>query len=69
MLVAMGTLCISHRRSRFCSVRLAASAFSGSRKNSTSSETEQEQRKYHLRAMLVREMRTMPERGDPEDEF
>ena len=35
----------------------------------TSSETEQEQRKYHLRAMLVREMRTMPERGDPEDEF
>ena len=28
-----------------------------------------EQRKYHLRAMLVREMRTMPERGDPEDEF
>ena len=35
----------------------------------TSSETEREQRKYHLRAMLVREMRTMPERGDPEDEF
>ena len=35
----------------------------------TSSETEQEQRKYHLRSMLVREMRTMPERGDPEDEF
>lgn len=35
----------------------------------TGSETEQEQRKYHLRAMLVREMRTMPERGDPEDEF
>lgn len=35
----------------------------------TDSETEREQRKYHLRAMLVREMRTMPERGDPEDEF
>ena len=35
----------------------------------TGSETEQEQRKYRLRAMLVREMRTMPERGDPEDEF
>ena len=33
----------------------------------TSSETEQEQRKYHLRAMLVREMRTMPERGGTED--
>lgn len=35
----------------------------------TDSETEREQRKYHLRAMLVREMRTMPERGDPEEEF
>ena len=35
----------------------------------TDTETEQEQRRYHLRAMLVREMRTMPERGDPEDEF
>jgi signal transduction histidine kinase len=30
-------------------------------------ETEREQRRYHLRAMLVREMRTMPERGDPEE--
>lgn len=27
----------------------------------------QEQRSYHLRAMLVREMRTMPERGEPEE--
>ena len=35
----------------------------------TSSETEREQRKYHLRAMLVREMRTMPERGDPDEEL
>ena len=35
----------------------------------TDSETEREQRKYHLRAMLVREMRTMPERGDPEEEL
>ena len=35
----------------------------------TDTETEQAQRKYHLRAMLVREMRTMPERGDPEEEF
>ena len=35
----------------------------------TDSETEREQRKYHLRAMLVREMRTMPERGDPEEDF
>ena len=26
-------------------------------------------KKRHLRSMLVREMRTMPERGDPEDEF
>ena len=26
-----------------------------------------EQRRYYLRAMLVREMRTMPERGDPEE--
>lgn len=33
----------------------------------TDTETEQAQRKYHLRAMLVREMRTMPERGDPEE--
>lgn len=30
-------------------------------------ETEREQRRYYLRAMLVREMRTMPERGDPEE--
>ena len=30
-------------------------------------ETEREQRRDHLRAMLVREMRTMPERGDPEE--
>ena len=35
----------------------------------TDSETEREQRKYHLRAMLVREMRTMPERGDPDEEL
>ena len=35
----------------------------------TDTETEQEQRRYHLRAMLVREMRTMPERGDPEKEL
>ena len=35
----------------------------------TDTETEQEQRRYHLRAMLVREMRTMPERGDPEDKL
>ena len=35
----------------------------------TDSETEREQRKYHLRAMLVREMRTMPERGDPEEDL
>lgn len=35
----------------------------------TDSETEREQRKYHLRAMLVREMRTMPERDDPEEDF
>ena len=33
----------------------------------TDTETEREQRQYHLRAMLVREMRTMPERGDPEE--
>lgn len=33
----------------------------------TDTETEREQRRYHLRAMLVREMRTMPERGDPEE--
>ena len=33
----------------------------------TDTETEQEQRRYHLRAMLVREMRTMPERGDPDE--
>ena len=26
-----------------------------------------EQHRYHLRAMLVREMRTMPERGEPEE--
>ena len=35
----------------------------------TDTETEQEQRRYHLRAMLVREMRTMPERGDPDEEL
>ena len=35
----------------------------------TDTETEQAQRKYHLRAMLVREMRTMPERGDPEEDL
>ena len=35
----------------------------------TDTETEQEQRRYHLRAMLVREMRTMPERGDPEEDL
>ena len=35
----------------------------------TDSETEREQRKYHLRAMLVREMRTMPEHGDPDEEL
>ena len=35
----------------------------------TDSETEREQRRYHLRAMLVREMRTMPERGDPEEDL
>ena len=35
----------------------------------TDTETEQERRRYHLRAMLVREMRTMPERGDPEKEL
>ena len=35
----------------------------------TDTETEREQRRYQLRAMLVREMRTMPERGDPEDEL
>ena len=35
----------------------------------TDSETEREQRKYHLRAMLVREMCTMPERGDPDEEL
>ena len=35
----------------------------------TDTETEREQRGYHLRAMLVREMRTMPERGDPEEEL
>lgn len=33
----------------------------------TDSEIAQEQRSYHLRAMLVREMRTMPERGEPEE--
>ena len=35
----------------------------------TDTETEREQRRYHLRAMLVREMRTMPERGDPEEDL
>ena len=35
----------------------------------TDSETVREQRRYHLRTMLVREMRTMPERGDPEEEI
>ena len=35
----------------------------------TDTETEQAQRRYHLRAMLVREMRTMPERGDPEEDL
>ena len=35
----------------------------------TDTETEQEQRRYHLRARLVRAMRTMPERGDPEKEL
>lgn len=35
----------------------------------TETETEREQRRYQLRAMLVREMRTMPERGDPEEDF
>ncbi len=33
----------------------------------TDTEIEREQRRYHLRAMLVREMRIMPERGDPEE--
>lgn len=33
----------------------------------TESELTQEQRRYHLRAMLVREMRTMPDRGEPEE--
>lgn len=33
----------------------------------TDSDTVREQRSYHLRAMLVREMRTMPERGEPEE--
>lgn len=31
------------------------------------SEAARERRGYHLRAMLVREMRTMPERGEPEE--
>ena len=35
----------------------------------TDTETEQAQRRHHLRAMLVREMRTMPERGDPEEDL
>lgn len=35
----------------------------------TETETEREQRRYQLRAMLVREMRIMPERGDPEEDF
>ena len=35
----------------------------------TDTEIEREQRRYHLRAMLVREMRTMPERGDPEEDL
>lgn len=33
----------------------------------TDSDVVREQRRYHLRAMLVREMRTMPERGEPEE--
>lgn len=33
----------------------------------TDSDVTREQRNYHLRAMLVREMRTMPERGEPEE--
>ena len=33
----------------------------------TDTEIERERRRYHLRAMLVREMRIMPERGDPEE--
>ena len=35
----------------------------------TDTEIEREQRRYHLRAMLVREMRIMPERGDPEEDL
>ena len=35
----------------------------------TDTEIEREQRRYHLRAMLVREMRVMPERGDPEEDL
>lgn len=31
------------------------------------SDITREQHRYHLRAMLVREMRTMPERGEPEE--
>lgn len=35
----------------------------------TDTEIERERRRYHLRAMLVREMRIMPERGDPEEDL
>lgn len=35
----------------------------------TDTEIERERRRYHLRAMLVREMRVMPERGDPEEDL